>query len=156
MIICWILKFYKSSNNSHISGYFWAIASSSIKEASLLILNSGVVFFKYLKQAVALADHKLILGFLETSSLISCILSSLKEKLFVIGVLFLTDFLDFDLVLTFDLDFGLDLAFLFDTNPFLLNINYKEIDATIKKKTKMGCSNEEIRDYFYYESCKMI
>jgi hypothetical protein len=54
------------------------------------------------------------------------------------------------------LDFGLDLAFLFDTNPFLLNINYKEIDATIKKKTKMGCSNEEIRDYFYYESCKMI
>ncbi|MBQ3307885.1 MAG: hypothetical protein IJG68_06830 [Bacilli bacterium] len=55
------------------------------------------------------------------------------------------------------LDFGIeDLAFLFDTNPFLLNINYKEIDSTIKRKTKMGESIDEIKDFFYYESSQMI
>ena len=55
------------------------------------------------------------------------------------------------------LDFGIeDLAFLFDTNPFLLNINYKEIDSIIKRKTKMGESIDEIKDFFYYESSQMI
>ena len=62
---------YKSSKISQISGYFLAIASSNIYEASLLILNSGVVFLRYLKHAADLADHKLILGFFSISSLIS-------------------------------------------------------------------------------------
>ncbi len=55
------------------------------------------------------------------------------------------------------LDFGLeDLQIVIDTNPFILNIDYKEIDQIYKQKKKEGLTEEEIKDYFYYESYKMI
>lgn len=54
-------------------------------------------------------------------------------------------------------DIGLvHLEILFDTNPYLLNINYKEIDDLYKEKVKEGLSSEEIINYFYHNSWMMI
>ncbi len=56
-----------SSNSSHRSGYLSFTASSIRDDASLLILNSGLVFFRSLKTAADLADHNEIRGFFLTS-----------------------------------------------------------------------------------------
>lgn len=52
-------------------------------EASLDMLNSGWVFLKYLNTAADFADHKVILGFFSTVSMISDIFfsSSFDKKL---------------------------------------------------------------------------
>ena len=113
---------YKSSNNFHTSGYFSAMASSNIRDASLLILNSGVVFLRYLNVAADWADHKLILGFLFTSSFISFILSSVKLKVFESTLFWV--FLDLDFL---GFAFGFDLGLINASNPrpnALSAINY--------------------------------
>ena len=76
-------NYFKSSNKSHISGYFLETASSISIEASRLILNSGSVFLKYLNTAADLEDHNVILGFLstisKTSATFSCFLTSCES-----------------------------------------------------------------------------
>ena len=55
------------------------------------------------------------------------------------------------------LDLGIDdLYFLFDSNPFLLNMDFKEIDSIYKKMIKEGKKQEEVLDTFYYESYEII
>lgn len=55
------------------------------------------------------------------------------------------------------LDIGIeDLNLLFDSNPFLLNIDYKEIDHIYKKLEKEGKNKDEILDFFYYDSYSII
>lgn len=49
-----------------------------------------------------------------------------------------------------------DLNVLFDGNPYILNLDYKDIDKIYKKLVKINLSDEEIKDYFYYDLDKII
>ena len=48
-----------------------------------------------------------------------------------------------------------DLVFIFNSNPYLLNVKYKTLDDTYKKLISIGYSKEDIIDYFYYD-CKEV
>ena len=55
------------------------------------------------------------------------------------------------------LDIGIeDLNYLFDSNPFLLNVEYKELDYFYKKMVKNEVKLDEILDAFYYDSYSII
>ena len=49
-----------------------------------------------------------------------------------------------------------NLYIIFDSNPFLFNIDYKELEKKYKKLLKEGLNDEEIRNYFYYELREVI
>ena len=55
------------------------------------------------------------------------------------------------------LDIGInDLNILFDSNPFLLNVEYKELDSFYRRMIKGDLKQEEILDGFYYNSYSII
>lgn len=55
------------------------------------------------------------------------------------------------------LDIGIaNIDVLLDSNPFILNVDYKDIDSVYKKMVKDGFSLEQINNFFYYESYKLV
>ena len=54
-------------------------------------------------------------------------------------------------------DIGItNINILLDNNPFILNVDYKDIDSVYKEKINAGLSIDEINDFFYYESYKLV
>lgn len=84
--------------------------------------------------------------------------SEIVKNIFITNPFYLTRNIDEvkSLIMKF-LDIGLgNLNILFDSNPYLLNITYKDVDGIYKEKIKEGLSDEEIKQFFYFNSDKVV
>lgn len=88
---------------------------------------------------------------------VGCTKNNIKN-IFITNPFYLTRNVDEVKTLVIKLvDIGLsNLGVLFDSNPYLLNISYNEVENIYKEKVKEGLSEEEIKQFFYFNSDKMI
>lgn len=108
-------------------------------------------------QEFDMIDDDKIYKLIDLLGTIGCLSNHIKNIFITNPFIFNNELEDIKKIINFLNSINLNnLYIMFDTNPFLFNVSYNEVKKIYNKLKNNGLSDDEIKNYFYYELKEVI